>query len=127
MKKRRSREAYVHSIIGPVSEPSLARPATALAFLGPDPVTAAPTRYLFRLIRQPDVVIRQPVVERKRDTPRGLVRLIAKESDALQHNRFRRVLLVLQGRQALEVAGVGGRCRRFAQRWAYAYRDDGIE
>lgn len=67
------------------------------------------------------------IVERKRGDRRRLARLIAKESDAMQRDRLRSVLLVLQGRQALEVADVLGRSRRFVQRWAYAYRDGGIE
>jgi transposase len=67
------------------------------------------------------------VPERTRGDRRRLARLIAKESDAVQRDRLRSVLLVLQGRQALEVAGVVGRSRRFVQHWAYAYRDGGIE
>jgi transposase len=67
------------------------------------------------------------VVERKHGDRRRLTRLIAKESDAMQRDRLRSVLLVLQGRQALEVADAVGRSRRFVQRWAYAYRDGGIE
>lgn len=59
------------------------------------------------------------VVERKRGDRRRLTRLIAKESDAVQRDRLRSVLLVLQGRQALEVADVVGRSRRFVQHWAY--------
>jgi len=53
------------------------------------------------------------VVERKRGDRRSLTRLIAKESDAMQRDRLRSVWLVLQGRQALEVADVVGRSRRF--------------
>ena len=45
----------------------------------------------------------------------------------MQRDRFRSVLMVVQGRQALEVADVVGRGRRFVQRWAYAYRDGGIK
>ena len=67
------------------------------------------------------------IVERNRGDRRRLIRLIAKESDAMQRDRLRSVLLVLQGRQALEVADAVGRSRRFVQRWAYAYRDGGIE
>ena len=67
------------------------------------------------------------VFERNRGDRRRLTRLIAKESDAMQRDRLRSALLVLQGRQALEVADAVGRSRRFVQRWAYAYRDGGIE
>ena len=67
------------------------------------------------------------VFERNRGDRCRLTRLIAKESDAMQRDRLRSALLVLQGRQALEVADAVGRSRRFVQRWAYAYRDGGIE
>ena len=67
------------------------------------------------------------VVERKGGDRRRLARLMSKESDAMQRDRLRSVLLVLQGRPALEVADVVGRSRRFVQRWAYACRDGGIE
>jgi len=46
------------------------------------------------------------VPERTRGDRRRLARLIAKESDAVQRDRLRSVLLVLQGRQALEVCVV---------------------
>lgn len=49
---------------------------------------------------------------------RRLVRLIAKESDATQRDRLRSVLLALQGRETLEIAGTVGRRRAFVQRWA---------
>jgi hypothetical protein len=49
------------------------------------------------------------VVERNRGVRRNLTRLIAKESDAMQGDRLRVVLLVLQGRQSLEVADAVGR------------------
>jgi transposase len=45
----------------------------------------------------------------------------------MQRDRLRSVLLALQGRQALEVTATVGRRRAFVQRWAYAYRDGGIE
>lgn len=67
------------------------------------------------------------IFERKRGDRRRHARLIANESDAMQRDRLRSVLRVLQGRQAVEVADVVGRSRRFVQRWAYAYRDSGIE
>ncbi len=67
------------------------------------------------------------IVERKSGDRRRLARLISTESDAMQRDRLRSGLMVLQGRQALEVADVVGRSRRFVQRWAYAYRDGGLE
>lgn len=67
------------------------------------------------------------VVERKRGDRRRLSRLISKISDAMQRDRLRSVLLVLCGRQAIEVADAVGLCRRSVQRWAYAYRAGGIK
>lgn len=56
------------------------------------------------------------VIERNRGDRRKLARLIAKEPDAIQRDRLRSVLLALQGRQTLEVAGTVGRSRAFVQR-----------
>jgi len=67
------------------------------------------------------------VSERKREDRQKLARLIARESNAMQRDRLRSVLLVLQGRQTLEVSASVGRSRAFVQRWAYAYRDGGID
>jgi len=67
------------------------------------------------------------ISERKRGDRQKLARLIARESNAMQRDRLRSVLLVLQGRQTLEVSASVGRSRAFVQRWAYAYRDGGIE
>lgn len=67
------------------------------------------------------------VTDRHRGDRRRLVRLIAKESDAIQRDRLRSVLLALQGRETLEIVGAVGRSRAFVQRWAYTYRDGGIE
>ena len=49
------------------------------------------------------------VVERNRGDRCKLTRLIAKQSDAMQRDRLRVVVLVLQGRQALEVTDAVGR------------------
>ena len=67
------------------------------------------------------------VTERSRGDRRRLARLIARESDAIQRDRLRSVLLALQGRETLEIAGTVGRSRAFVQRWAYTYREGGIE
>ena len=53
--------------------------------------------------------------------------LIARQKDARQRDRLRAVRLALEGREALEVAQMLGRSRRFVQEWVYAYRDGGIE
>jgi transposase len=67
------------------------------------------------------------VIERNRGKRRRLARLITKESDAIQRDRLQSVLVALQGREPLEIAGTLGRSRAFVQRWAYTYRDGGIE
>ena len=67
------------------------------------------------------------ISERKRGDRQRLARMITRESNATQRDRLRSVLLVLQGRQTLEVTSTVGRGRAFVQRWAYAYRDGGIE
>lgn len=67
------------------------------------------------------------ISERKRGDRQKLARMIARESNAMQRDRLRSVLLVLQGRQTLEVTATVGRSRAFVQRWAYAYRDGGID
>lgn len=79
-------------------------------------------------------MIRPPTKEALWVSPNGiaakrrrLARLITKESDAIQRDRLRSVLLALQGREMLEIAGTVGRSRAFVQRWAYICRDGGIE
>jgi len=49
------------------------------------------------------------------------------ERDALRRDRYRAVLLALDGNEAVEIAQALGRARRSVQDWAYAYRDGGIE
>lgn len=56
-----------------------------------------------------------------------LAQLIRSQRDALQRDRLRCVVLALEGKQALEIAAILGRARRFVQAWAYAYRDGGVE
>jgi hypothetical protein len=53
--------------------------------------------------------------------------LITREKNAKQRDRLRAARLALDGKQALEIAGMLGRSRRFVQEWVYAYRDGGIE
>ena len=52
--------------------------------------------------------------------------LTRRESLAKQRDRYRAVVLALEGQEAQEIAQRLGRSRRFVQRWAYAYRDGGI-
>ena len=56
-----------------------------------------------------------------------LHRRAGEERDALRRDRYRAVLLALDGREALEIAEALGRARRSVQDWAYAYRDGGID
>jgi hypothetical protein len=57
------------------------------------------------------------VTERSRGDRRRLTRLIAKEPDATQRDRLRSVLVALEGRGTLEVAGMICRSRAFVQCW----------
>jgi len=66
------------------------------------------------------------VTERKSGDVAKLRQLIRKHRDAEQRDRYRVVLLAIQGREAIDIADAVARSRRFVQRWAYAYRDGGI-
>ena len=56
-----------------------------------------------------------------------LTRLIQSERNAGQRDRYRAALLVINGEMTAEIVEKLGRSRRFVQRWAYAYRDQGVE
>src|SRR5690242_14148318 len=56
-----------------------------------------------------------------------LRRRVAGERDALRRDRYRAVLMALDGEEAVEVARALGRARRSVQDWAYAYRDGGVD
>ena len=56
-----------------------------------------------------------------------LKRLIRKERDAEQRDRFRAVALAVDGQRAEDIMRMLDRSRAFVQRWAYAYRDGGLE
>ncbi len=49
------------------------------------------------------------------------------ERQAMQRDRLRAVALALEGCDTLAIAKTVARSRAFVQRWAYAYRDGGIE
>ncbi len=49
------------------------------------------------------------------------------ERDAKQRDRYRAVLLALEGHSAPAIARMLARPRRWVQLWAYAYRDHGLE
>jgi transposase len=50
-----------------------------------------------------------------------------RQRDAKQRDRYRAVLLALEGHAAPAIARTLGRSRAFVQRWVYAYRDQGLE
>lgn len=56
-----------------------------------------------------------------------LNRRIRREREAEQRDRYRVAVLAIQGLQTSEIQARTQRSRGFAQRWAYAYRDHGIE
>src|SRR5262245_37136352 len=56
-----------------------------------------------------------------------LRRLAGGERDAMRRDRYRAVLLALDGKEAEQIAESLGRARRSVQDWAYSYRDGGIE
>ena len=55
-----------------------------------------------------------------------LRRRVRREKNAKQRDRYRAVLLALEGRPASEIVEKLSRSRNFVQRWVYAYRDGGL-
>jgi len=49
------------------------------------------------------------------------------ETGAMQRDRYRAVLLAIEGQGAAAIARALGRSRRSVQDWVYAYRDGGID
>jgi transposase len=56
-----------------------------------------------------------------------LGRRAAAERDALRRDRYRAVLMAVEGEEAEAIAEALGRARRSVQAWAYAYRDGGVD
>lgn len=56
-----------------------------------------------------------------------LRRRIRKEGHAKQRDRYRAVLLALEGHETKAIMVMLDRGRNFVQRWTYAYRDYGID
>ncbi len=52
---------------------------------------------------------------------------IKQERNAKQRDRYRAALLAIQGCQTQQIIDALARSRGFVQRWAYAYRDGGID
>src|SRR4051794_21261983 len=67
------------------------------------------------------------VTEREPGDRGRLEELARAERYAVQRDRLRAALLAIGGREAGEIAGMLGRSRRFAQEWAYRYRDGGVD
>ena len=67
------------------------------------------------------------ILERQPGDVDELRRRAAAERDALRRDRYRAVLLALDGKEAPEIAESLGRARRSVQDWAYAYRDGGVD
>ena len=53
--------------------------------------------------------------------------LLRRERDAAQRDRYRAILLALDGELTREIRAKLGRGRTFVQRWVYAYRDGGLD
>ena len=67
------------------------------------------------------------MTERNAGDVEELRRRAADERDALRRDRYRAVLLALDGEEAADIARALGRARRSVQDWAYAYRDGGVD
>ena len=57
----------------------------------------------------------------------ALQQRITQEKQAEQRDRYRVVWLALQGQETKAIQIMLGRSRGFVQRWAYAYRDGGLQ
>lgn len=57
----------------------------------------------------------------------ALRRRVRTEANAKQRDRFRAVLLALEGQATAAIQEKLGRSKNFVQRWVYAYRDGGLE
>jgi transposase len=67
------------------------------------------------------------IVPRSPDDVSRLQRLVRTERRAKPRDRWRVVLLALQGFSAPQIAAKLDRSRRFVQVWVYRYRDQGID
>jgi transposase len=67
------------------------------------------------------------VKEREPGDIEELRRRVKSERDALLRDRYRSVLMALEGKKCPEIVKSTGRARRSVQDWVYCYRDSGIE
>ncbi len=63
------------------------------------------------------------IIERREGDRKRLDALVRREKNAKQRDRFRAVLLALEGREKLDIARTISRSKSFVEQWAYAYRD----
>jgi transposase len=67
------------------------------------------------------------VAERQAGDVAELARRVGREPKAGQRDRYRAVLMALDGEGAAAIAATLARSRRHVQDWVYAYRDGGID
>jgi transposase len=67
------------------------------------------------------------ITERQSGDVAELRRLAKRETRAAQRDRYRAVLMAIEGQGAPAIARTLARSRRHVQDWVYAYRDGGIE
>jgi transposase len=67
------------------------------------------------------------VSERSQGDTAELARRARDEAKAIQRDRYRAVLMALDGEEAVDIARALGRARRSVQDWVYAYRDGGVD
>jgi transposase len=56
-----------------------------------------------------------------------LRRRVKSETRAILRDRYRAVVMALEGKEAVEIAGILLRSRRSVQDWVYCYRDGGVD
>lgn len=67
------------------------------------------------------------ITERQAGDVVELAQLVRREPRAAQRDRYRAVLMAIEGHGAPAIARTLARSRRHVQDWVYAYRDGGIE
>jgi transposase len=67
------------------------------------------------------------ITERQPTDREELRRRIRQEGNAKQRDRWRAVLLALEGQTTVQIMDKLGRSKNFVQRWVYFYRDWGLE
>ena len=71
--------------------------------------------------------MRLRITEREAGDIAELKKRAGAERHAMRRDRYRAVLLAIEGEEAVAIAKAIGRARRSVQDWAYAYRDGGID